>query len=144
MDSPSGVTLHHIGCVVDSIKDRVESYRLALGAISVSEVFEDPIQRSSVAFLALPAPGAVQLELIQPAVPDSPVMRFLEKGGGLHHLCYEVDDLLGQIQWMKLQRALLIRAPQPAVAFGGRHIAWMHTRDALLIEYLERQLSGSG
>ena len=135
---PSGLTLHHIGCVVDSIENRAESYRLALGSVSVSRIFDDPIQRSRVAFLDLPTPGAVQLELIQPMAPDSPVARFLEKGGGLHHLCYEVDDLAAQIRLMKERRSLLIHAPQPAVAFEGRHIAWMRTPDALLIEYLER------
>jgi methylmalonyl-CoA/ethylmalonyl-CoA epimerase len=143
MASPGGLTLHHIGCVVDSIEQRAESYRLALGAAAVSRIFDDPIQRSRVAFLDLPAPGSVQLELIEPSAPDSPVARFLEKGGGLHHLCYEVDDLPAQIQWMKSQRALLIRSPKPAVAFGGRMIAWMRTADALLIEYLERRLPGS-
>jgi methylmalonyl-CoA/ethylmalonyl-CoA epimerase len=138
MPSSSGVTLHHIGCVVDSIERRIESYKVSLGSASVSQIFEDPIQRSKVAFLALPTPGSVQLELVEPAAPDSPVARFLEKGGGLHHLCYEVDDLDAQIQWMKSQRAVLIRSPKPAVAFGGRHIAWMRTSDSLLIEYLAR------
>jgi methylmalonyl-CoA/ethylmalonyl-CoA epimerase len=144
MPNPSSPTLHHIGCVVDSIENRIESYRIGLGSASASQVFEDPIQRARVAFLDLPAPGAVQLELVEPAAPDSPVARFLEKGGGLHHLCYEVDDLQEQIRWMKAQRAVLIRSPKPAVAFGGRHIAWMRTRDALLIEYLERRLPASG
>lgn len=141
MASPNGAgpRLHHIGCVVDSIKDRIESYRRDLESPSASPVFEDPIQRSRVAFLQLPSQGAVLLELIEPAAPDSPVARFLEKGGGLHHLCYEVDDLAGQIRKMKAQRALLIRGPKPAVAFGGRRIAWMRTRDMLLVEYLERQ-----
>jgi methylmalonyl-CoA/ethylmalonyl-CoA epimerase len=97
MVSPNGLSLHHIGCVVDSIEERIESYRLSLESPSVSRIFEDPIQRSRVAFLDLPAQGSVQLELIQPMAPDSPVSRFLEKGGGLHHLCYEVEDLLEQI-----------------------------------------------
>jgi len=131
--------LHHIGYVVDSIGGRMESLQLDLGARPASAICEDPIQRSRVAFLELPAPGTVLLELVEPAAPDSPVTRFLEKGGGLHHLCYEVDDLPGQIQKMKAQRALLIRSPKPARAFDGRRIAWMRTRDGLLIEYLERR-----
>ena len=144
-NSPDGAPrLHHIGCVVDSITNRVRSYQLDLGAASGSQIFEDPIQRARVAFLELPTPGGVLLELIEPAAADSPVSRFLEKGGGLHHLCYEVDDLPGQIQRMKAQLAVLIRSPKPAVAFGGRHIAWMRTRDGLLMEYLERQSPISG
>src|ERR1700686_3676484 len=127
MPSPSGLTLHHIGCVVDSIEERIERYRVALGSISVSQIYEDPIQRSRVAFLDLPTPGGVQFELVQPMEAGSPVARFLEKGGGLHHLCYEVDDIHQQIAFMKSQRTTLIRSPKPAVAFGGRHIAWMLT-----------------
>ena len=140
MSSPGGITLHHLGCVVPSIEAAIDRYKLALGATTVSAIFEDPIQRSRVAFLDLPTAGSLLFELVQPAAPVSPVARFLEKGGGLHHLCYEVDDLQAQIRWMKSLRALLISSPKPAVAFGGRRIAWMRTPDALLIEYLERQL----
>jgi methylmalonyl-CoA/ethylmalonyl-CoA epimerase len=104
----------------------------------VSQIYEDPIQQARVAFLDLPTPGGVQFELVQPSGPESRVARFLEKGGGLHHVCYEVDDIQQQIAWMKSQRATLIRSPKPAVAFGGRHIAWVLTPDFLLIEYLER------
>jgi len=127
-----------VGCVVASIEDSIDRYRLSLGATAASQVFEDPIQRSRVAFLELPTTGLVLFELVQPASADSPVARFLEKGGGLHHLCYEVDDLPTHIHWMKSQGALLIRSPKPAVAFNGRRIAWMRTPDSLLIEYLER------
>jgi methylmalonyl-CoA/ethylmalonyl-CoA epimerase len=91
-----------------------------------------------VAFLDLPTQGGAQFELVQPLTPDSPVAGFLKKGGGLHHLCYEVDDLDQQIKWMKSQRVALVSSPKPAVAFDGRRIAWMLTREFLLIEYLER------
>ena len=138
MCGPGTIALHHVGCVVASIEDSIDRYKVAIGALAVSQIFEDPIQRSRVAFLDFPTPGQVQFELVQPATPDSPVARFLEKGGGLHHLCYEVDDLPQYIQWMKSQRAVLISSPKPAVAFEGRRIAWMRTPDALLIEYLER------
>ena len=144
MPDPGVVSLHHIGCVVDSIENRLESYRISLGASSPTPIFEDPIQRAKVAFLDLPAPGAVRLELIEPVGSDSPVARFLLQGGGLHHLCYEVDDLMSQIEWMKSLRAILVRAPQAAIAFGGRRIAWVLTQDQILIEYLERWLPPSG
>jgi methylmalonyl-CoA/ethylmalonyl-CoA epimerase len=136
----SNPALHHIGYVVDSISERIDSFRASVAATGVSEIFHDPIQKSRVIFLKLPAPSPLLLELVEPAAPDSPVTRFLQKGGGLHHLCYEVDDLAQQISWMKSLRAILLRSPQPAVAFGGRRIAWVRTKDAMLIEYLERSL----
>ncbi len=137
-NSPAGSrSLHHIGFIVDSIESRLESFRASLASSSVSEIFHDPIQRTRVVFLSLPGASAA-LELIEPAAEDSPVAQFLAKGGGLHHLCYEVDDLDAEIARLKQQRAILIRSPKPAVAFAGRRIAWLRTRDALLLELLAR------
>lgn len=107
--------------------------------MSVSESFEDGTQQARVLFLEFAPGGGTRLELVEPLTADSPLARFIEKGGGLHHLCFEVDDLERQIQHMKAQNALLVRHPKPAVAFGGRHIAWMMTREKLLVEYLERK-----
>jgi methylmalonyl-CoA/ethylmalonyl-CoA epimerase len=67
-------------------------------------------------------------------------MRFLrEKGGGFHHVCYEVADLEEEMAGMKSRKALIARRPKPAVAFQGRRIAWMLTAEKLLIELLEQQ-----
>jgi methylmalonyl-CoA/ethylmalonyl-CoA epimerase len=132
-------SLHHVGYVVTSIAESIERWRAAVSAISVSNPFDDPIQRARVIFLDLPPDGGVKLELIEPLGSDSPVASFDQKGGGLHHLCFEVDDLEQQIGNMKSQKAVLIRKPQPATAFQGRRIAWMQTRERLLVEYLERQ-----
>lgn len=85
-----------------------------------------------------PAGGGPQIELVEPAAEKSPVTAFLARGGGLHHVCYEVDDLEGHIRFMREQRAAVLRAPQPAVAFQGRRIAWVLTREKLLVELLER------
>jgi catechol 2,3-dioxygenase-like lactoylglutathione lyase family enzyme len=55
----------------------------------------------------------------------------------LHHVCFEVDDLGRQLAEARANRSVLVRSPCPAAAFGGRHIAWIFTRQRLLIEYLE-------
>lgn len=83
------------------------------------------------------------IELVEPAEPGSPVTRFLELGGGLHHLCYEVDDLASHLDFRKSVRNIVIRFPVPAVAFGGRRIAWAISKDKLLMEFLERYRSSS-
>ncbi len=131
-------SLHHVGYVVPSIAESVKRWTATLSASSVSEPFTDATQRARVLFLEFES-GTTSLELVEPLPGESPVARFLEKGGGLHHLCFEVDDLEQQIVNMKTHQALLLRRPQPAVAFGGRRIAWMITRDKLLVEYLERE-----
>lgn len=135
MPEPS---LHHIGYVVPSIAESLERWQATLSVVSVSAIFRDDIQRAQVLFLEF-ASGGPTLELVEPVGADSPVAGFLQKGGGLHHLCFEVDDLQEQIRRVKARRGMLLRRPQPAVAFGGRQIAWMITRDKLLVEYLQRR-----
>jgi methylmalonyl-CoA/ethylmalonyl-CoA epimerase len=130
-------SLHHVGYVVSSIDENVVRWQATLSAELASGPFSDDIQKAQVLFLSFPS-GGTMLELVKPLTEDSPVAHFLKRGGGLHHLCFEVDDIEEQIRQMKARHALLIRRPQPAVAFGGRPIAWMMTRDKLLVEYLER------
>jgi methylmalonyl-CoA/ethylmalonyl-CoA epimerase len=66
------------------------------------------------------------------------VQSFAAKGGGLHHVCYVVDNLEQTLSDARSLGALVTRQPMPAVAFGGRRIAWIYTKNRLLIEYLER------
>jgi methylmalonyl-CoA/ethylmalonyl-CoA epimerase len=134
--------LHHVGYVVASIAASAPGFAGSLGAAPVSVAFDDPIQRARVAFLEL-SRGGPSLELVEPLSDSSPVAKFLAKGGGLHHLCFEVDDLDAHVAAMKLAHAVLVRSPQPAVAFAGRRIAWMMTREKLLVEYLERAPVGN-
>ncbi|MBL0159450.1 MAG: VOC family protein [Bryobacterales bacterium] len=134
--------LHHVGYIVDDVAKALPHWVESLEARWVSEIFHDPLQKVNVVFLQ-PAEEGVQVELVAPAGAGSPVAPFLAKGGGLHHLCYEVDLLEPQIETMKRRKAVVIRPPKPAVAFGGRRIAWMVTRERLVVEYVERRLPES-
>jgi methylmalonyl-CoA/ethylmalonyl-CoA epimerase len=101
-------------------------------------IYHDLLQDVRVTFLLFPPPGSPMIELVEPAGPSSPVVRFLERGGGLHHICFEVSSLTTQLEKSRQIHDLIVRPPEPAVAFGGRRIAWIYTRAKLLIEYLER------
>jgi methylmalonyl-CoA/ethylmalonyl-CoA epimerase len=83
-----------------------------------------------------------QIELVEPAAPDSPVVNFLRKGGGLHHLCYEVSDLEAHLSRMRERGGMVVKRPLPAVAFENRRIAWVFTRQKLLLEFLEEEKRG--
>ena len=80
------------------------------------------------------------IELVEPASTQSRVATFANRGGGLHHLCYEVNSLEIQLTTALSSGAILLVEPAPAVAFAGRHIAWVCTPNGLLIEYLDRAL----
>jgi len=136
----AGERLHHTGFVVASIAAVVEDFCKSVGGSNWSETWHDPLQGVRVAFIYPSRSGDPCIELVEPASPGSPVERFLECGGGLHHLCYEVDNLDEAMRAASKRGMLVIRRPQPAVAFDGRRIAWLFTRQKLLIEYLQRVL----
>lgn len=101
------------------------------------KVFFDPLQKVNVTFMDSAEPCQPQIELVAPVGEDSPVRSFLARGGGLHHLCYEVQHLESQLEVSCSQGGKLVRPPTPAVAFDGRRIAWIYSKERLLIEYLE-------
>jgi len=140
MDFENGVALHHLGYVVASIEKAAEGFVRSLALQWDGRIVHDPLQTVHVAFFYPRAAGNPTIELVQPEDGASAVARFLERGGGLHHICYEVDNLDKQLQWTRANRDLIARAPLPAAAFDGRRIAWVYTRNRLLVEYLERSL----
>lgn len=137
-------TLHHLGFVVKSISRAANDFATSLGLIWDGKIIHDPLQRVQVSFFR---PADVQnpvYELVEPASEDSPVMQFLKKGGGLHHVCYEVDDLDSGLKAAREVGLAVASGPTPAVAFGGRRIAWVcQSRSRLLMELLDRHGPGS-
>ena len=134
---PEG-SFHHVGFVVASIPNSVHGFISMLQADWDEEVIHDPNQNVRVTFLKSRRAGDPLWELVEPVDDKSPVHALAAKGGGLHHVCYVVDDLERALSDARSLGALIARQPVPAVAFGGRRIAWIYTRNRLLIEYLER------
>ena len=123
--------------MVPNIEATVPDFICTLGATWDRQIFFDPNQKVRVTFICT-LPNDAQVELVEPASDDSPVRKFLsERGQGLHHLCYEANDLELALTDLKAKGALIAKKPKPAVAFGGRRIAWVLTREKLLVEVLE-------
>jgi len=130
--------LHHVGFVVSSIQDCAGSFATALGATWDGKIVFDPLQKVRVTFLQGRSSADPLIELVEPGEPKSPVSRFLKHGGGLHHLCYEVEDLETHLAFCRSLGTIILRPPVPAVAFNGRRVAWAMTEKRLLLEFLER------
>lgn len=138
-DSATNLTirLHHVGYVVRSIEEIADRFAQSVAASWDRKIVQDPLQDAKVSFFA----GVIQefplIELVEPASEDSPVANFLKRGGGLHHLCYEVESLERQLEFSRAIGGKIVRPPLPAVAFSGRRIAWVYTKDRLLLEFLD-------
>ncbi len=131
-------SFHHVGYVVASIASVGRAFAQSLGAAWDGVIIHDPHQEARVTFLRCGGPESPAVELVEPAGEKSPLHKFVAKGGGLHHVCYEVDSLETQLEQGRTAGCLVVKNPLPAVAFGGRRIAWVYTRQKLLVEYLER------
>ena len=131
--------LHHLGFVVSSISAVAEEFAASMSARWEGEIIHDPIQRVRVAFFNPVDARNPVFELVEPAGEVSPVNNFLKKGGGLHHVCYEIDDLESGLREARGVGLVIVSAPAPAVAFGGRRIAWVCSKKRLLVELLERK-----
>lgn len=133
---PEGA-FHHVGFVVSSIAKSIAGFAGILQADWDEQIFNDPNQGARVTFLRSRRAGDPLWELVEPADERSPVHSFAAKGGGLHHVCYVVENLEQALVDARALGSLIARQPMPAVAFGGRRIAWVYTKNRLLIEYLE-------
>jgi methylmalonyl-CoA/ethylmalonyl-CoA epimerase len=129
---------HHTGYVVPSIAGSIAEFQSALFLDWDGVIVHDPLQMVRVTFLRANLPDRTTIELVEPAGPRSPVLKFLESGGGIHHVCFEVEDLKTQLAEARAAGHTMVRVPMPAPAFGGRRIAWVRTPSSLLVEYLQR------
>jgi len=130
----------HIGVAVAQIEPALRHYQDILGYQLISGPFDDPIQRVRVCFIKRPNPEHdPQVELIAPLDDKSPIQRVLSAGGGAYHICYEVNDIEKTLATCRSKGCLIVSQPVPAVAFGGRKIAWMYLPSRQLVELLQSE-----
>lgn len=133
----------HLGVAVAKLEGAVETYGAILGYKLLSGPFFDPIQKVSVCFLGTDDPTDAVIELVAPLAEDSPVKTMLSRGGGAYHMCFETPRLDDALADLVAKGCLLVSKPVPAVAFGGRRIAWVFMPSRQLIELLEEESSSS-
>ena len=129
--------IDHIAIAVCSLKSAIEVYARGFGLTSwtIEEIQE---QKTRVAVLHL---GESRIELLEATADDSPVASFLaRRGEGLHHICFEVEDITGELERMRAAGLRLID-PSPRIGAGGNLIAFVHPSAAsgVLIELTQSQ-----
>lgn len=117
--------INHVAIVVADIDAALGFWRDALG-LDLSHVEDVPSQKSQVAFLPL---GDSEVELVKPTSDDSGVAKFLaERGGGMHHLCFEVNDIEAMLAQLKAKGVRLIN--ETPLQLEGRKMAFVHPKSA--------------
>jgi methylmalonyl-CoA/ethylmalonyl-CoA epimerase len=128
------IKINHVAIAVKDLDSSLFFWRDVLG-LPLDHVEEVPSQKANVAFFPV---GDSEIELVQPTDPESGVGKFLEsRGPGIHHLCFEVDDIDASLAVMREKGVHLIN--QEPLELPGRKLAFVHPKSTggVLIELYE-------
>ncbi len=117
--------LNHVAIAVTDLKAATAIYRDTLGA-NVSAETDLPEHGVTTVFVELPN---TKIELLQPLGDNSPIARFLEKNcdGGIHHLCYEVEDINAAVAKLQTEGARILSEPKTGA--HGKPVIFLHPKD---------------
>ena len=132
--------MNHVAIAVNNLEEAAKFYQNVLG-LKLTNVEVVPAQKTKAGFFQI---GESNIELVQPSEPDSPLVKFLEtKGQGIHHICFEVDDIESAVKALQEKGAIMIdQKPRP-----GAHdakVAFIHPKSSsgVLIELCELPKKG--
>lgn len=119
--------LNHVAIAVKDIAKAAQKYRETLGA-EVSAAVPQPDHGVTTVFITLPN---TKIELLEPLGADSPIAKFLERNpdGGMHHLCYEVDDIRAARDRLKADGARVLGDGEPRIGAHGKPVLFLHPKD---------------
>lgn len=139
-DKIGEMSTHHLGMAVADIKKSIIGFR-GLGWVWDGKIIDDSFRGVKLSFLKRYDSDEV-IELVSPVNEKSPVSNTLNTMKNVatpYHICYEVSNIEKIVEILKGRKYILIDKPTPAVAFNGRRVAFMFSRDAGLIELLEEE-----
>lgn len=119
--------LNHVAIAVPDLAKARETYRNTLGA-EVSEPLPQPAHGVTVVFVEL---ANTKIELLEPLGKDSPISLYLQRNpeGGIHHLCYEVADIIEARDRLIKQGARILGKGEPKIGAHGKPVLFLHPKD---------------
>src|SRR5215216_38478 len=119
--------LNHVAIAVRDIAKAADIYRRTLGA-QVSEALPQPEHGVTTVFITLPN---TKIELLEPLGEASPIAKFLERNpdGGIHHVCYEVDDIRAARDRLQRQGSRVLGDGAPRTGAHGKPVLFLHPKD---------------
>jgi len=119
--------LNHVAIAVPDLEAAAAQYRNTLGA-DVGAPQDEPDHGVTVVFITLPN---TKIELLYPLGENSPIAGFLEKNpaGGIHHICYEVEDIIAARDKLKADGARVLGTGEPKIGAHGKPVLFLHPKD---------------
>jgi len=127
--------IDHVGIVVKSLEKGIEDWQTIFGYQQMTEMVVNTRQKVKVVFMS--KNNSLPVKLLEPTDESSPVFALARKGGGLHHLCFNCDDMGTELIRLKEQNLRILADPQPGEAFENENIAFLYAKQGLNVELID-------
>ena len=119
--------LNHVAIAVTSVEAAAKQYKSILGA-NISSPMDLPLHGVKTIFVEL---DNTKIELLEPIGNNSPIKKFLKKNplGGMHHICYEVPNIIDACDKLKAKGATILGSGEPTIGAHGKPVIFIHPKN---------------
>jgi methylmalonyl-CoA/ethylmalonyl-CoA epimerase len=127
--------IDHICFAVKDLKDGISYWKNVFGYDQMTEIITNSLQKVRVTFLH--KENSIDIKLIEPLETNESLIKFVNRGGGFHHICFKCSDINNKIEELKDKGLIMMVPPQPGEAFNNNNIAFLFARYGLNLELID-------
>jgi methylmalonyl-CoA/ethylmalonyl-CoA epimerase len=129
------MTIDHICFAVKDIEEGISYWINVFGYRKMTEIIENSLQQVKVVFLC--KNESIDVKLIMPLESNQSLVKFVNHGGGFHHICFKCSDINEQMKELAEKGLMVLVPPQPGEAFNNHNIAFLLAKYRLEIELID-------
>lgn len=127
--------IDHICFAVKDLDDGIVYWKNVFGYEQMTEIITNSLQKVKVTFLR--KENSIDIKLIEPLEINESLIKFVNRGGGFHHICFKCSDINSKIGELKGKGLIMLVPPQPGEAFNNNNIAFLFARYGLNLELID-------
>lgn len=131
------MVIDHIGLVVKSLEEGINHWKKAFGYRQMTSIVKNSMQKVNVVFLS--KKNSLTIKLIEPVDESSLVYKYAMRGGGMHHICFQCDDMNKELVRLGDLGLRVLTKLQPGEAFENENIAFVFAKNGINIELIETE-----
>jgi methylmalonyl-CoA/ethylmalonyl-CoA epimerase len=127
--------IDHICFAVKDLKDGISYWKNVFGYDQKTSIITNSLQKVNVTFLH--KENSIDIKLIEPLETNESLVKFVNRGGGFHHICFKCSDINNKIEELKDKGLIMLVPPQPGEAFNNNNIAFLFAKYGLNLELID-------
>jgi methylmalonyl-CoA/ethylmalonyl-CoA epimerase len=129
------MVIDHICFAVKDLNAGIAYWKNVFGYEQLTEIVTNSLQKVKVTFLH--KENSIDIKLIEPLEINESLVKFVNRGGGFHHLCFKCSDINNKIEELKGKGLIMLVPPQPGEAFNNNDIAFLFAKYGLNLELID-------